>query len=226
MSKVIGVVSPALLYENDNTNLDIYRFGNNYMKRIYACGGLPLGLLPCDARLNEEAFEHCDALLICGGKKIWPHHLQAVRHAEATGKKLLGICLGMQTINRYFKTVEYAEEHGFEGDLLELYDTPIPTMKTVEGHHNTMLRGHEDEIKHLVNLSVGSHLARLVGADHVYGATVHNHAVVNPSKHVTVTGYAEDGTIEVIERDETMIGTQFHPEVDEELLCLFDWLCK
>lgn len=226
MSKVIGVVSPALLYENDNTNLDVYRFSNNYMKRIYACGGLPLGLLPCDAWLNEEAFEHCDALLICGGKKIWPHHLQAVHHAEKTGKKLLGICLGMQTINRYFKTVEYAEEHGIEGDISDLYETNIPTMEAVTGHHNVMLRGHEDEIKHRVNLSADSHLARLIGADHVYGATLHNYAVVHPSKYVTVTGYAEDGTIEVIERGETMIGTQFHPEVDDKLLPLFQWLCE
>ncbi len=46
MKNLIGITSPAFLFENDNTNPNVYRFSNNYNKRIYACGGIPLGLLP------------------------------------------------------------------------------------------------------------------------------------------------------------------------------------
>ena len=224
--KKIGIVAHGGLFTTELTNEDRYYFGNNYNKRIAQCGGLPLGLLPSDGELNEKAFDQCDALLISGGNKLWPYHFQAVHHAVKTGKKLLSICLGMQTTNQYFLAVEAAEKNGAEQTPFALFHTPRPDLGSVEGHCNQILRGREELCKHPVNLSAGSLIHRLVGKDSLKAASVHRYCVTTPSKYVTVTGYAPDGTIEVIEYKDHILGTQFHPEVDDELLCLFRWLCE
>lgn len=224
--KRIGIVAHGGLFTTELTNEDRYYFGNNYNKRIAQCGGLPLGLLPSDGELNEAAFDQCDALLISGGTKLWPYHFQAVHHAVKTGKKLLGICLGMQTTNQYFLSVEAAEENGTEQTPLALFHTPRPELGSVEGHCNQILRGREELCKHSVNLCQDSLIRQLVGADSLSAASVHKHCVAVPSKYVSVTGYAQDGTIEVIEYKDHILGTQFHPEVDDQLLCLFRWLCE
>lgn len=226
MSKTIGIVAHGGLYTTECTNEDRYYFGNNYTKRITECGGLPLGMLPADAELNEKAFNYCDALLISGGTALWPYQFQAVHHAVTTGKKLLGICLGMQTINSYFSSLENAKKEGLECTAATLFKTPRTPLGKVDGHLHRMIRDKEDECKHRVDLTEGSLIRKLIGADHLYGASVHKYCVTAPSKYVTVTGYAEDGTIEVIEYKDTILGTQFHPEADDKLSSLFCWLCE
>lgn len=223
MRKVIGVVAHGGLFTTELTNEDRYYFGNNYMKRIEACGGLPLGMLPTDGILDEAALDYCDAFVICGGSKFWPYHFQVLHHIEATGKKLLGICQGMQVMNQYFLAIENAPENT---PPVELFSTPKPDLGSVEGHANRFLRDREEESKHAVSLVEGSLISRLVGGETALRAlSAHKHCVATPSKHITVTGYAEDGTIEVIERGDYMLGVQFHPEADDKLISLFRWLC-
>ena len=225
MKPLVGVASPALLFKEENINLDIYRFSNNYGKRIYESGGIPMGILPYDGRVPDGVLEQFDSFVICGGTQMWPHHLQVVDYAVKSGKPLLGICLGMQMIHRYFKLRDIAEEQGYTGDLFDFYtQNDFTTLVKVEGHCNTVLRGRVDESKHRVNLAEGSHIARLVNSDHLVAATVHNYCVFEPSDSITVTGYAEDGTIEVIEYGDKILGVQFHPEMDDTLLPLFSFL--
>ncbi len=226
MKKTIGIVAHGGLFTTECTYEDRYYFGNNYNKRITECGGLPLGLMPSDAWLDEDAFERCDALLISGGTRIWPYQFQAVHHAVTSGKKLLGICLGMQTINLYFASLEAAEKDGTERSAAALFETPRPDLGNVDGHFLGMFRGREEDSKHRVNLTEGSLIRRLADADHLRAVSVHKHCVVTPSAHVAVTGYAEDGTIEVIEHSNTILGVQFHPEADDTLNGLFRWLCE
>lgn len=229
MKKLIGVASPAFLFEEENTNLDFYRFSNNYCKRIYECGGIPAGILPDDGRIPDGVLGRFDAFVVCGGKKFWPHHFQVIDHAVKTGKPLIGICLGMQATHLYFKLADYAAETGYDGDLFELYKNekkgvpPFDLLK-VEGHCKPTLRGKEEESKHRVNLTEGSHVAELVGSDHLYAATVHSYRIHDPSPRLTLTGVAEDGTPEVIEYGKQILGVQFHPEVDDKLLSLFSFL--
>ncbi len=229
MKPLVGVVSPAFLFEEENINLDVYRFSNNYGKRIYECGGIPVGILPYDGRVPDGVLEQFDSFVICGGTQMWPHHLQVADYAITSGKPLLGICLGMQVIHRYFKLRDLAEKHGYTGDLFEFYtqnrsDPEFTTLVKLEGHCKTVLRGREDESKHRVNLAENSHIARLAGSNSLMAATVHNYCVYEPSSKLTVTGYAEDGTIEAIEYGENVLGVQFHPEMDDTLLPLFSFL--
>ena len=229
--KLVGVVGSARLFQTDDLYEDRYTFVNHYCQRVAENGGIPMGLLPVDGYLDEAALEQVDALLICGGSRIFPYHMQAVRHALQKEKPLLGICLGMQAIHSYLQVEDEAERREFRGDLLELYEMMkkerhmfvLPVAHHWDVH---MIRGQEDASKHPVRIEAGTHLHALLQAETVRGATMHNYRINNPSPRLTVSARAEDGTIEAIEYGEHILGVQFHPEVDRTLEPLFRFFCQ
>lgn len=231
MKKVVGIVPSARLFENDDLYQDQYTFVNNYALRVAQNGGTPIGLLSEDGNLFQDALELTDAILICGGRRIFPYHFQAVQHAIEYKKPLLGICLGMQVIHSYFVVADEAKRRNWQGTLQELYDT----MK--KEHHMFVLpvahhwdvhitRGHEDEAKHEILLSENSSLQKRLSRDVILGATMHNYQINLPSPQLRIAGRAKDGTIEAIEYSDTVIGVQFHPEVDNTLDALFRFLTE
>lgn len=229
MQKRIGIAAPAVMFKEDNPRKDEYRFGNNYGKRIYDCGGIPLGILPSDGWVTEELLDQFDGFLICGGHQFWPYHLQIVEHAIKTGKPFLGICLGMQSIHQYFRTIDFIEETGFQGSLWEAYQkqrAERKSMQKVENHKMNHIRGKEEDTKQEVHLVPGSLIHRLTGEEVIRAGSFHNFAIYEPSPRLSVTGKDADGTIEVIEYGEKMLGVQFHPEIDQKLLSIFSILFK
>jgi len=194
-------------------------------------GLLPVGVLPVDCRIRTEILDLCDAFIVEGGRAMNPFHVEVVEYAVKTGKKLLGICLGCQSIQAYFATKDEAEKSGWTGNIGDFYIylrqekhrkflTPAP------GHYLNPFLPREglENVKHPVYLTEGSHIARILGTTEVNGASFHSFCIGTPAPGLTVTGRAADGTIEAIEHGENIIGTQFHPDVDSELHQLFDWL--
>ena len=237
MKKVIGIVPKGVLFDMEKSNTtDLYHLGNNYIKRITEAGGIPMGLAPVDGRISQEQLELCDGFVVQGGTQMWPYHMQVLHHAVTTGKKYLGICLGMQMIHRYYKMRKMAEELGMEGPadeaIIDLYynqNKGHNLLHKIEGHTSTsMPRGQEDTVKHDVDVVPGTVLHRLLGRELARGASFHHWRVEDPVEELTVNAWSVDGTntIEGIENGSNILGVQFHPEVDDLLPEIFKFLTE
>jgi len=230
--KIIGIVpatDPVDLTQSNRS--DIYKLGNNYIKRATEAGFTPIGLAPADNWLTEEALDLCDAFLVQGGAEFYPYHFQVIHHAITHGKRYLGICLGQQLIYVYLELKRRVEEMGYEGDLvraicayLDAQGPNFSLQQPVAGHRcEQMPRGHEDVAKHDVTIVPGTLLHRVLGRDTMRIATFHN--LITPPTQTLVTINAWHGdVVEGTEYGENILGVQGHPEVDTLLPELFAFL--
>jgi len=188
----------------------------NYVNKLQAAGASVV-ILPPDAD-NHEAISRLDGLVMAGGADIEPARYGAP-HQEGTDKPrterdaselglyraareanlpVFGICRGLQIM---------AVAHG--GSLHQhLPDLVGNTLhRDAPGTFNN----------HGASFTPGSLIADLVGATEVTVNSSHHQAVDSPGD-LTVTGYAEDGTIEVCEDPsaEFVLGVQWHPEFSND----------
>jgi putative glutamine amidotransferase len=188
----------------------------NYVNKLQAAGATVV-ILPPDAD-NQDAISRLDGLVMAGGADIEPARYGAA-HQEGTDKPrverdaselglyraareaklpVFGICRGLQIM---------AVAHG--GSLHQhLPDVVGNTLhRDAPGTFNN----------HGATFTPGSLIADLVGATEVTVNSSHHQAVNSPGD-LTVTGYAEDGTIEVCEDPsaEFVLGVQWHPEFSND----------
>ncbi|MBQ8360144.1 MAG: gamma-glutamyl-gamma-aminobutyrate hydrolase family protein [Oscillospiraceae bacterium] len=237
MKKVIGIVPKGVLFDVEQPNFnDIYHLLNNYVKRVEEAGAIPVCLAPVDGRLSPEQLEMCDGFIAQGGTKMWPYHFQVIHHAATTGKRYLGVCLGMQLIHRYYAMKKMVEDMGLEGpvdeNIIDLFynkEKGHDLLHEVSGHKYTgMTREDTDVVKHDVDVVPGTVLHRLLGRDKARAASFHNYRVEDPVADLTVNAWACDGsgTIEGLENGTNILGVQFHPEVDDLLPEIFKFLTE
>ena len=237
MNRIIGVVPKTVPFDPGKTNMDdLYYLGNNYTKRIAEAGGVPICVSPVDGLIDPAVLNLCDGFLAQGGQKMMPYHFQVIHHAVESGKKYLGICLGMQLLHRYFALRKFVEQNDQSCDILsKIIDLQFNKgvkcgrLEPIEGHRATsMPKGQENMAKHDVQVVDGTLLHRVMGRNNVFCATFHNWRVVDPVPELIVNAWATDGsgTIEGIEYNDHILGVQFHPEVDDHLPELFKFLCE
>ena len=237
MKKVIGILPKGVLFDREKSNAsDIYHLGNNYIKRAVEAGAIPVCLAPVDGWLSPEQLEMCDGFVAQGGTQMWPYHFQVIHHAATTGKKYLGICLGMQLIHRYYAMKKMVVDMGLEGpvdeNIIDLFynkEVGHDLLHAVEGHMNQgMTREYTDGVKHDVDVLPGTILHRLLGRTKARGASFHHWRVEDPVAELTVNAWATDGTgtIEGLENGTNILGVQFHPEVDNLLPEIFKFLTE
>ncbi len=235
--KVIGIVPRGFLFDQEKPNYsDHYWLVNNYAKRVKEAGCIPVCLAPVDGWLAQEQIEMCDGFVAQGGTQMWPYHFQVIHHAYTTGKKYLGICLGMQLIHRYYAMRKIVAEMGLEGPMDEIIidlfcnkEVGHNLLHKVEGHYNKgMTREDTDIVKHDVAVVPGTTLHRLLGKGEVRGASFHNWRAEDPVAELTINAWATDGTgtIEGLENGSNILGVQFHPEVDDLLPEIFKFLTE
>ena len=234
--KVIGILPKGIL--NDPEKMDTYILINNYTKRLLEAGCIPVCLAPVDGRITQEQLDMCDGFLAQGGTQMWPYHYQVINYCYNTGKKYLGTCLGMQLIHRFFALRKLALERGLEGPMdeivMDLYYNQgegHDLLKRVEGHWLKSLDAKQegyDAAKHDVDVVPGTNLHRLLGKTRIRGGSFHNWRAENPVEELTVNAWASDGsgTVEGLEIGSNILGVQFHPEVDNLLPEIYQFLAE
>ncbi|MFC0529652.1 gamma-glutamyl-gamma-aminobutyrate hydrolase family protein [Phytohabitans kaempferiae] len=184
---------------------------HSYVRAVEAAGGRAV-VLPPDPE-SAEVLRVLDGLVLAGGPDV-----DAARYGEPAGPltdsrperdagefplveadlPILGVCRGMQLL-----AVAY-------GGRLHQH------LPVVVGHD-----GHRPEPgvygSHGARFAPGSLIGAIMGGDGVVNS--YHHQGVADAGRLTVTGWAEDGTIEAVEDPERpfLLGVQWHPEADGDV---------
>jgi len=187
-----------------------------YVRQVENAGGRAV-LIPPSTDDADEVLRVLDGLVLAGGPDIDPALYGQDPHKETTGLRpdrdraelplleaalaadlpLLGICRGMQLMAVH------------AGGRLEQH---LPDVVGTEVHRPAP--GTYGD--HAVQLAEGSAIARILG-DQAKIKSYHHQGVADAGT-LTVTGWAEDGTIEVVEDvgRRFALGVLWHPEVGED----------
>lgn len=140
-----------------------------------------------DIKEVESLLKDVNGILLTGGDEVGPLDFYLIEYAINNNLKLLGICQGMQSMALY----------GSNDELI-----PI----------NNSSHSSDEKYVHSVYLKTGK-LMRLLGKDKLLVNSHHFQTVKNSYKFI-VSGYSNDGLIEVVEGCEDIfrIGVQWHPE--------------
>lgn len=190
-----------------------------YLRAVRAAGGEPveisLSLSPAELGLKAESL---DGFVLPGS----PHDIEPRRfgssghpqntrpdkrrehtddalldHALATGKPVLAICYGAQSLNVHL-----------HGTLVQDIPSEVPNARDHDGG------AHRDESLHVIRLQ-SAQLAELAGAPTARVNSSHHQSVGKPGRGLRVSALTADGVIEALEwtaGPEWMVGVQWHPE--------------
>ncbi len=188
-----------------------------YVERVEAAGGTAV-VLPPSAAADAEVLERLDAVVFAGGADLDPGLYGEEPHPETTGVRperdaaevplmkavldrdvpFLGVCRGMQV----FSVV-------CGGSLVQ----HLPDAVGHEGHRPApgTFGAHD------VRLEPGSLAHRVLGP--TVSVPSYHHQGLATAGSLTVTGWADDETPEVVEdpRLRFALGVLWHPEVSEDL---------
>lgn len=235
MKKLIGLVPKCKVGDPEKSCMtDYILVGHTYAERVLEAGCTPIGLAPVNGWLTEDALDACESFLVQGGQAFYPYHFQVIHHAVTHHKKYLGICLGEQLIYTYFELKRRVEEQGYEGDLVKAIcdyrDNQLKgasVLESVSGHYAALpARGQEDLAKHDVNIVPGSLLHRVLGRDTMRLCTFHKGSTPPNQTLVPINAWSAsgDGVVEGTEYGDNILGVQGHPEADDLLPELFQFL--
>ncbi|MBN2269312.1 MAG: gamma-glutamyl-gamma-aminobutyrate hydrolase family protein [Sedimentisphaerales bacterium] len=210
---VIGITS---VYDvNEATGAASTTVNFSYVKAVADVGGVPV-ILPTidDKRIIERYVRELDGLVLIGGDDIPPAAYGEQPHETvkevpkqrydferkliaqwlASGKPLLGVCLGMQFANVV------------AGGSL---DQDIPSQVGKKVNHRR---------PHSVQIEPGSFLAEILGSEQVRVYSYHHQAVKDLADGFKIVARSKDGVAEAMERTEGGFGlfVQWHPEAMED----------
>lgn len=211
MKPVIGVTSKIREEE--------YTVGSDNITSILMAGGIPV-ILPSSGENTEidQILGRIDGLYMTGGEDVVPAYygeephpllgtvspsrdqfeIAIARKALETGKPILGVCRGCQVMNVAAGGTLYQDIHSqMAGNLLQ------HAQKSPKGHGS-----------HEVKVTKFSLLYRLTGEEKLLVNSRHHQAVRQAAPSFHISGQANDGIIEAIERSDHpfALGVQWHPE--------------
>ncbi len=206
---LIGITSDYEPAKEDKSAKTTVGFA--YVRAVAANGGVPV-VLPTvdDERVLQKYLDTLDGLVLIGGDDIPPEAYGEQPHETvqplvkeryeferkliarwlASGKPLLGVCLGMQFTNVVSG-----------GTMIQDIPSEVGTKVNHKGYHR-------------VQIEPGSSLAKLLGGTEASVLSSHHQAVDKLGKNLRPMARAEDGVVEALERTDGKFGlfVQWHPE--------------
>lgn len=183
-----------------------------YVEAVLENGGIPLILPTIDsAEAVDRYVRELDGLVLVGGRDIPPSMYGQTLHETtevlpqrrtrfdsmliarwmASGKPILGVCLGMQFVNVVMG-----------GSMIQ----DIPSLVGTDVDHR--------KVYHRVTIASDSALTGVLGAEMVMVYSSHHQAVERVADGLRPVAYADDGVVEALERTDGGLGlfVQWHPE--------------
>ncbi len=214
---VIGILATSNYMVTDDTFKDTYRYGNNYIKKVYENGAIPLLIPFYDEKIIIESLEMCDGLILPGGERVRPVNFEVIDYFVKNKKPILGICLGMQTLAMYSVNLDK------EKRIIKKIDSKVNHWPI------ELLRNNNDSLAHKVIVDKNSKLYEIFKKEKMNVNSVHRNTVTEVGSMFIVSIKAEDNLIEGIEYvkdDNFIVGVQFHPEILPQFNNLFKEFIK
>ncbi|MBR5870803.1 MAG: gamma-glutamyl-gamma-aminobutyrate hydrolase family protein [Clostridia bacterium] len=179
---------------------------STYTNAVIRAGGIPVILDQyTDPAVIESLLPRLDGILFTGGVDINP---------KLYGEEIDEKCGEIADVRDAFEVRLMA--------VVEQYEIPvfgicrgIQTLNVLCGGSLHQHRDHHQGVRHDVDVVEGTRLHEIVGKTKINSNSYHHQCVKVPAPGMTVTAYAEDGTVEAIERpgDRFFVGVQWHPEL-------------
>ena len=206
---IIGILATSNYMVTDDSFMDTYRFGNNYIKKIVENGAVPLLIPYVNEQVIEESLEMCDGLLLPGGTRIRPVDFEVIDYFYKRNKPILGICMGMQSIAMYSLNNKR---------IIKRIDNGVDHWPVDVKRDNVDVLIHKDYV------TKNSKLYDIFGNEEIMVNSLHHNTITEVGNDFDITIKSEDGLIEGIEYnkdDKFIIGVQFHPEILPQFNNLF-----
>ena len=189
--------------------------GLTYMRTLEEAGSVPVVLPPLGPDSINPLLDQVSGLCLSGGPDLdpktyaakadpelgptWPEldfvELAVARGADVRDLPVLAICRGMQALN--VSRGGTLHQHLGEGEIVHRQDAAA------------------DRLTHPVRIEPDSRLAEVLGATSIDVNSFHHQAIDELGEGLRPVAWSPDGVIEAVEatdRDEFMIGVQWHAE--------------
>lgn len=218
----IGVISYRHI-EEDRPFKTYTGFVSKVTDKISSFGANVYGIIFPEGKFDPELMEGFDGFVFQGGMLIELCQIEALNYAYENKIPTLGICNGMQAMFGFdvlkskYKTFDSNKDISMrdeEGDFF---------LEKVANHNpeDPFFLRNKDKAMHNITIEKGTLLHELMGTDNEMVTSIHN-CRCNRKFALNLfelSAYSDDGTIEAIElkdKSQFMLGTQFHIELDNQ----------
>ena len=204
---IIGILGTSEYMKTNDAFYDVYKYSNNYIKKIVENDAVPLLIPLVDDKLIEETLDMCDGLLLPGGSYIKEVNFKVIDYFYQRKKPILGICMGMQTLAMYSVNIENKERKR----IIKPIDTGVDHWPIEVIRKNLTTLAHKDYVNE------DSLLYKILYRKEIIVNSLHHNTITEVGSSFKVVAHSEDNLIEAIEyngNDRFVLGVQFHPEVN------------